>query len=99
MRAPCRQPCGRRQVGGFGLVFLLAQAVHVAGIGQLAQALRSVFAQRRLADRPVRVVVVDNDPEGTAWEVVRSLEAESPFPMAYVVAPKPGVATAGLQRM
>ena len=61
---------------------------------QLAQALRSVFAQRRLADRPVRVVVVDNDPEGTAWEVVRSLEAESPFPMAYVVAPKPGVATA-----
>ena len=60
----------------------------------LARALRSVFAQEGLGGRPVAIVVVDNDPTGTARETVDALRADSPFPLAYRHEPRPGVATA-----
>lgn len=61
---------------------------------QLARALRSVFAQVGVEDRPIQIVVVDNDPEATARPVVDVLAAECPFPLTYAQAPRPGVATA-----
>lgn len=60
----------------------------------LTRALRTVFAQTGLDPHAVEVVVVDNDPAGTAAAPVDLLRAESPFPLTYVTAPKPGVATA-----
>ncbi|WP_409840777.1 glycosyltransferase [Brevundimonas sp.] len=60
----------------------------------LARALRSVFAQDGLADRPVSIVVVDNDPAATARSTVETLKADSPFPVVYRHEPRPGVATA-----
>lgn len=59
----------------------------------LMRALRSVFAQTGLSNG-VEIVVVDNDPAGTAAAPVEALRAASPFPLVYVAAPKPGVATA-----
>ncbi|MFN7281656.1 MAG: glycosyltransferase family 2 protein, partial [Brevundimonas sp.] len=60
----------------------------------LARALRSVFAQDGLADRPVSIVVVDNDPAATARSTVETLKADSPFPVVYRHEPRPGLATA-----
>lgn len=59
----------------------------------LTRALRSVFAQRDL-EEGVEIVVVDNDPAGTAADAVEALRALSPFPLTYVPAARPGVATA-----
>lgn len=60
----------------------------------LARALRSLFAQTRVADRVTEIVVVDNDPVGSATATVEALRAFSPWPLIYVHAPRPGVATA-----
>ncbi|MFA4949242.1 glycosyltransferase family 2 protein [Brevundimonas sp.] len=60
----------------------------------LRDALRSVFAQQSVGDRVGEVVVVDNDPTGSARDLVESLQAETPWPLTYVHAPVPGVATA-----
>jgi succinoglycan biosynthesis protein ExoM len=60
----------------------------------LARALRSTFAQTDLEGHEVEVVVVDNDPAGAAADPVRTLRPVSPFPLTYVAAPRPGVATA-----
>jgi Glycosyl transferase family 2 len=60
----------------------------------LRDALRSVFAQRSVGDRVAQVVVVDNDPTGSARDLVGRLQAETPWPLTYVHAPVPGVATA-----
>ena len=60
----------------------------------LTRALRSLFAQTRVADRVSELVVVDNDPSGTAAATVDGLRALSPWPLVYVHAPRPGVATA-----
>lgn len=60
----------------------------------LARALRSVFAQEGLNGHPVSVVVVDNDPAGTARATVDAVRPECPFPLAYRHEPRPGVATA-----
>lgn len=40
---------------------------------------------------PVEIVVVDNDPEGSAEEVVRSLAEESRWPIRYVHEPRRGL--------
>ncbi|WGM47881.1 hypothetical protein KOAAANKH_02766 [Brevundimonas sp. NIBR10] len=67
----------------------------------LARALRSVFAQTGVADRLAEIVVIDNDPTGSAAGVVAGLAAESPCPLIYHHEPRPGVATArnaGLSR-
>lgn len=60
----------------------------------LARALRSLFAQARVADRVAEIVVVDNDPLGSAAATVEALRGDAPWPLVYVAAPRPGVATA-----
>lgn len=60
----------------------------------LARALRSVFAQVSVADRLAEIVVIDNDPTGSAAGVATELAAESPCPLIYHHEPRPGVATA-----
>ena len=67
----------------------------------LTRALQSVFAQTDAGARLAEIVVVDNDPTGTAREVVAGLTASSPCPLIYQHEPHPGVATArntGLSR-
>lgn len=58
----------------------------------LARALRSVFVQP--PGRLREIVVADNDPDASARAVVEALKTESPVPLIYVHAPRPGVATA-----
>jgi len=60
----------------------------------LERALRSLFAQTGVGERVSEIVVVDNDPVGSAAAMVEALAASSPWPLAYVHAPRPGVATA-----
>jgi hypothetical protein len=58
----------------------------------LARALASVQAQTGVEDRLAEIIVVDNDPEGTARSMIDA--STGPFPVRYVHAPRPGVATA-----
>ena len=60
----------------------------------LERALRSLFAQTGVADRVSEIVVVDNDPVGSAAATVEGLRSHCPWPLTYVHAPRPGVATA-----
>lgn len=60
----------------------------------LERALRSLFQQTGVADRVAEIVVVDNDPKGSAAELTDTLRAFSPWPVIYRHAPTPGVATA-----
>ncbi|WP_426042090.1 glycosyltransferase family 2 protein [Brevundimonas sp. TWP2-3-4b1] len=57
----------------------------------LERALRSLFAQTAPM---TSIVVVDNDPSGTAAATVTRLAADSPCPLIYRHEPRPGVATA-----
>lgn len=60
----------------------------------LERAVRSVFVQTGIANRLAAIVVVDNDPQGSAASLAARLAAEAPFPVIYRHAPRPGVATA-----
>ena len=60
----------------------------------LERALRSLFAQTGVGDRIAEIVVVDNDPSGSAAAGVEALRRLSPWPLVYAHAPRPGVATA-----
>lgn len=60
----------------------------------LERALRSLFVQTGVADRVAEIVVVDNDPQGSAAALTERLRAFSPWPLIYRHAPTPGVATA-----
>lgn len=60
----------------------------------LERALRSLMAQTGVADRLSAIVVVDNDPAGSAQGAVQDLMRGVPFPIVYRHAPRPGVATA-----
>lgn len=60
----------------------------------LERALRSLFVQTGVADRVSEIVVVDNDPSGSAEAGVEALRKLAPWPLVYVHAPRPGVATA-----
>ena len=60
----------------------------------LARAAGSVLAQAGLGERPVELVVVDNDTEPSAQRAVEGLAAGAPFPVRYVHEPRPGVAFA-----
>lgn len=60
----------------------------------LERALRSLFAQTGVGDRVSEIVVVDNDPAGSAEGGVEGLRKVAPWPLIYVHAPRPGVATA-----
>jgi glycosyltransferase involved in cell wall biosynthesis len=59
----------------------------------LRRAIASVLAQQGL-ERTVELVVVDNDPAGSALGVVRSARTAAAMPVVYVHAPRPGVANA-----
>ena len=66
----------------------------------LTRALESLFHQTGVADRLREIVLVDNDPAGTAAATVEALRGRSPWALVYRHAPVPGVATArnvGLQ--
>lgn len=60
----------------------------------LARALASLMGQTGVADRLREIVVVDNDPQGTARAAVERLAANAPVPLVYRHEPRPGVATA-----
>ena len=60
----------------------------------LERAVRSVFAQAEALERIAAVVVVDNDPDGSAAPLAERLRSQGSVPLAYVHAPIPGVATA-----
>lgn len=60
----------------------------------LERAMRSLFQQTGVADRVAEIVIVDNDPQGSAADLSDDLRAFSPWPIIYRHAPTPGVATA-----
>jgi hypothetical protein len=55
---------------------------------------RSLFAQDGVRARLGEIIVVDNDPQGSAEAAISALQAEAPNPLRYVREPHPGVATA-----
>ena len=61
---------------------------------ELERAIRSVMVQTGVHARPDSLVVADNDPDGSARLQVEALARQASFPIVYVHAPKPGVATA-----
>lgn len=60
----------------------------------LERAICSVFAQTGVADRLAAIVVVDNDPQGSAAQLVEQLASGAPVRLIYRHASRPGVATA-----
>lgn len=60
----------------------------------LTRALTSLFAQTGVTDRVAAILVVDNDPAGSAAATVQALVPRSPWPLIYVAEPVPGVARA-----
>lgn len=60
----------------------------------LAVAVRSLLAQEGVAADTLELIVVDNDPAGSAQAQVRDMAAGAKFPIRYVHAPEPGVANA-----
>lgn len=60
----------------------------------LRRALASLFAQTGVSGRLDAIIIVDNDPAGTAADAVAALIGDSPCPLIYRHEPRPGVATA-----
>lgn len=60
----------------------------------LAVAVRSTFRQHGVDPARLELVIVDNDPAGSARAGADALAAEAPFPLRYVHEPAPGVANA-----
>lgn len=59
--------------------------------GDLAQVLPLLVQQAKTIDPPARVIVVDNDPEGSARRIVNACTSEL---VRYVHEPEPGIAAA-----
>jgi len=59
----------------------------------LARAIDSVLAQQGV-DEPCEILVVDNDPHGSAAPVAERLAAVSAFPIRYVLEQRPGISHA-----
>jgi succinoglycan biosynthesis protein ExoM len=59
----------------------------------LARAIASVEAQQGVAT-PFEILVVDNDPDGSAKSIVAALAAQSVVPIRYVHEPRPGISHA-----
>jgi len=62
--------------------------------GPMTLAARSVVAQAGFAPGEVELIVVDNDPDGSALDAFEALAAESPISVTYVHARTPGVGRA-----
>jgi succinoglycan biosynthesis protein ExoM len=60
---------------------------------ELARAIDSVLAQQGVAT-PFEILVVDNDPEGSAEAVAETMAARSRLPIRYVCEPRPGISHA-----
>ncbi|HYE44104.1 MAG TPA: glycosyltransferase, partial [Caulobacteraceae bacterium] len=52
--------------------------------GPMTLAARSVVAQAGFAPGEVELIVVDNDPDGSALDAFEALAAESPISVTYV---------------
>ena len=61
--------------------------------GDLAQILPALMSQARTLDPPAAVMVVDNDPAGSAERIVRACATEG-VDVTYVHEPEPGIAAA-----
>jgi glycosyltransferase involved in cell wall biosynthesis len=61
---------------------------------QLQCALRSLFGQLGVEAKQIEAVVVDNDPGGSAAELVATLGKRAAISVRYVAEPRPGVAYA-----
>lgn len=59
----------------------------------LARAVASCLAQEGV-DTPYEIVVVDNNPDGSARAAVAAMAARSPVPIRYVGEPRPGISHA-----
>src|ERR1700722_1691535 len=59
----------------------------------LARAIDSVLAQEGV-QTPFEILVVDNDPDGSAEPIVRVIAAQSPAPIRYVREARPGISPA-----
>src|SRR3984957_976816 len=59
----------------------------------LARAIDSVLAQEGV-QTPFEILVVDNDPDGSAEPIVRVIAAQSPAPIRYVREARPGISHA-----
>jgi succinoglycan biosynthesis protein ExoM len=59
----------------------------------LARAIDSVLAQRGVT-ATFEIVVIDNDPDGSAQPIVRAIAAQSPAPIRYVHEQRPGISHA-----
>jgi hypothetical protein len=60
----------------------------------LIRCVRSLFVQTGVEARLAEIVIVDNDPAGSAETAILALQAEAPLPVRHVRQPRPGVATA-----
>jgi L-malate glycosyltransferase len=60
----------------------------------LQSALNSLIRTSRQADWTVRILVVDNDVDGSAFETVNKLAATSPVPIIYLHEPRRGISYA-----
>jgi succinoglycan biosynthesis protein ExoM len=60
----------------------------------LTRALVSLLAQTDVTDRVAAIVLVDNDPAGSAVATVEAQRPNAPWPLIYVAEPTPGVARA-----
>ncbi len=60
----------------------------------LKKAVLSCLAQEGMAAAPFEIVVVDNDPEGSALAVTTALAGGNAVPIRYVAEPRPGISHA-----
>ncbi len=60
----------------------------------LDRCVRSLFVQAGVEARLAEIVVVDNDPAGSAEAAIAALQAQAPLPLRHVREPRAGVATA-----
>jgi glycosyl transferase family 2 len=60
---------------------------------ELARAVASVLAQQGVA-MPCEILVVDNDPEGSAAAVTAAMAARGKMPIRYLPEPRPGISHA-----
>ncbi|MEE2565254.1 glycosyltransferase family 2 protein [Hyphobacterium marinum] len=62
--------------------------------GGLSKAAYSVIGQANPCGLSLELLIVDNDPAGSARERSQAIAADAPFPVHYVHMPEPGVANA-----
>lgn len=62
--------------------------------GPLALAAGSALAQTGLGEIGAELVIVDNDPQGSAASLIADISRKAPIPVIYAHEPEPGVANA-----